>query len=133
MNNYRDEKEMTIVKEYVTWDDLEDFINFLGTQVNFSNYTGVYGPARGGVTIATIISNRFKLPYLGAPQVGCLCVDDICDSGDTALAWRQKGYTIATMYYKQGAKVMPEIWWKEKFNKWIIFPWEEDTRNKKVQ
>ena len=130
MNNLRDENEMTVVKEYVKWNDLEEYIDFLATQVNFENFTGVYGPARGGVTIAAILSNRYDLPYLGAPQVGCLCVDEICDSGDTALAWRQKGYTIATMYYNRNAKVEPEIWWKEKNDKWIIFPWEEDTRNK---
>ena len=130
MKNLRDEKEVTVVKEYIKWDDIEEFIQFLETQVNFSNYTGVYGPARGGVTLAAIVSNRYNLPYLGAPQKGCICVDDICDSGDTALAWRQKGYTIATMYYKNGAKVMPEIWCKEKANKWIVFPWEEDTRKR---
>lgn len=130
MNNLRDEKEMTVVKEYVKWNDLEDYIDYLASQVDFNNFTGVFGPARGGVTIAAILSNRYNLPYLGAPQVGCLCVDEICDSGDTALAWRQKGYTIATMYYNKNAKVEPEIWWKEKEDKWIIFPWEEDTRNK---
>ncbi len=130
MNNLRDENEMTVSKEYVKWNDLEEYIDYLASQVNFDNFTGVFGLARGGVTLAAIISNRYNLPYLGAPQVGCLCVDDICDSGDTALAWRQKGYTIATMYYKKGAKLEPEIWWKEKKDKWIIFPWEEDTRKK---
>ena len=120
MNNLRDENEMTVIKEYVKWSDLEDYIDYLATQVNFDNFTGVFGPARGGVTLAAIISNRYNLPYLGAPQVGCLCVDDICDSGDTALAWRQKGYTIATMYYKKGAKVEPEIWWKEKSNNYLV-------------
>ena len=131
MKNNRDKSEMTIVKEYVTWDDVENFIKYLEEQIDLKKYTGVYGPARGGVTFAAIISNRYNLPYLGAPQVGCLCVDDICDSGDTAMAWRQKGYVVATMYYKQSAKVVPDVWWKEKSNKWIIFPWEEDTRNKK--
>ena len=131
MKNNRDENEMTIIKEYVTWDDIEEFVKFLEKQIDLTKFTGVYGPARGGVTFAAIISNRYNLPYLGAPQVGCLCVDDICDSGDTAMAWRQKGYTVATMYYKKSAKVVPNIWWKEKGDKWIIFPWEEDTRNKK--
>ena len=130
MNNLRDENEMTVVKEYVKWNDLEEYIDFLATQVNFENFTGVYGPARGGVTIAAILSNRYNLPYLGAPQVGCLCVDEICDSGDTDKKKKKKGYTIATMYYNRNAKVEPEIWWKEKNDKWIIFPWEEDTRNK---
>lgn len=132
MLNERDEREITVVKEYVTWDDIEDFIEALAEDTNnFKDFTGVYGPARGGVIYAAIISNRYNLPYLGAPQVGCLCVDDICDSGDTALAWRQKGYKIATHYYKEGAKVEPDYWYREKADKWIVFPAEEDTRNKK--
>lgn len=125
MGNLRDERDMTIVKEYVTWDDIEDFISRLAEDTdNFKGFTGVFGPARGGVVYATIISNRYNIPYLGAPTVGCLCVDDICDSGDTALAWKQKGYTIATHYYKQGAKVEPDYWYKEKTDHWVIYPWE---------
>lgn len=131
MKNLRDEKEITPIKEYVTWNDIEDFISFLAINTdNFKHFNGVYGPARGGVIYATIISNRYNLPFLGAPQKGCLCVDDICDSGDTALAWRQKGYTIATHYYKEGAKVEPDLFFKLKDDKWIVFPIEEDTRNK---
>ena len=132
MGNLRDERDMTVIKEYVTWNDVEEFINWLAEQTNnFEGYTGVYGPARGGVIYATIISNRYDLPYLGAPTVGCLCIDDICDTGDTALAWRQKGYKIATHYYKDNAKVEPDFWYKEKGDHWIVFPIEEDTRNRK--
>lgn len=130
MNNLRDEAEMTDIKEYVTWNDVEDFISQLAEDTNnFEKFNGVYGPARGGLVFATIISNRYNLPYLGAPQVGCLIIDDICDSGNTALCWKNKGYDIATMYYKQGALVEPNYWYKEKGNKWIVFSWEEDTRN----
>ena len=48
----------------------------------------------------------------------------ICDTGDTALAWREKGYKIATMFYKKGSKVCPDFWRYEKEDKWIVFPWE---------
>ena len=130
MGNLRDEREMTVVKEYVTWNDVEEFINWLAEQTNnFEGYTGVFGPARGGVIYAAIISNRYNIPYLGAPTVGCLCVDDICDSGDTALAWKQKGYKIATHYYKEGAKVEPDFWYKNKNDKWIVFSIERDNRD----
>ncbi len=124
MENERDKRDKTVEKEFVTWDNLEQFISALSKNMDLTQFTGVYGPARGGVVFATIISNRYGLPYLGAPQIGCLCVDDICDSGSTALAWKEKGYTIATMYYKQGAKVEPDYWWKEKQDKWICYPWE---------
>lgn len=130
MGNLRDEREMTVVKEYVTWNDVEEFVNWLAEQTNnFEGYTGVFGPARGGVIYAAIISNRYNIPYLGAPTVGCLCVDDICDSGDTALAWKQKGYKIATHYYKEGAKVEPDFWYKNKNDKWIVFSIERDNRD----
>lgn len=126
MLNNRDNKEMTVEKEYVTWQDVEDFIQFLANNTqNFKNYNGVYGPARGGLVYAVIISNRYNIPFLGAPQTGCICVDDVCDSGDTAMAWREKGYTVATHYYKTGAKVKPNFFLKFKEDKWIIFPWEK--------
>ena len=131
MYNLRDERDQTIIKEYVTWNDVEEFISYLADKTdNFKNFNGVYGPARGGLLYAIIISNRYNLPFLAAPQVGCLCVDDICDTGDTALSWKNKGYVIATHYYKQDAKVTPDYWFKEKDNKWIVFPIERN--NEKV-
>jgi hypoxanthine phosphoribosyltransferase len=71
-----------------------------------------------------MVSHKYNLPFLGAPQKGCLCIDDICDTGDTALAWRNKGYTVATMFYNKGSKVIPDYWKYEKTNEWIVFPWE---------
>ena len=125
MKNERDLRDETIVKQYVSWQDVEDFVSDLAQKTNnFENFTGVYGPARGGLVFAVIISNRYNVPFLGAPQIGCICVDDICDTGDTALAWRNKGYTIATMFYKKGSKVIPDYWKYEKKNEWIVFPWE---------
>ena len=125
MKNKRDERDDTVIKQYVTWEDVENFISWLSHRTNnFKDYNGVYGPARGGLIFAVIISNRYNIPFLGAPQVGCLCVDDICDTGDTALAWKNKGYTIATMFYKDSSKVKPDFWQHNKEDKWIVFPWE---------
>ena len=125
MLNERDLKDITIEKVFVSWQDVENFISWLANKTNnFENFTGVYGPARGGLVFAVIISNRYNLPFLGAPQVGCICVDDICDTGDTALAWKNKGYTIATMFYQQQSKVKPDFWKYKKADKWIVFPWE---------
>lgn len=127
MENLRDQKDKTLIKEYVSWKDIETFIKWLADKTNnFKGFTGVFGPARGGVIYATIISNRYNLPYLGAPSLGCICVDDICDSGDTALAWNQKGYTIATHYYNKNSKIEPDFWFKEKTN-WVCYPWEKQN------
>ena len=62
MENLRDERDMTVVKEHVTWNDVEDFVKWLADKTNnFEGFTGVYGPARGGVTYAAIISNKSPL------------------------------------------------------------------------
>ena len=125
MLNNRDRKDITGDKVYVTWKNIEEFILELDKHTDgFKGFTGVYGPARGGLIFAVIISNRYNLPFLGAPQVGCLCVDDICDTGDTALAWKNKGYTIATMFYSKKASVKPDFYFLYKNDKWVVFPWE---------
>ena len=128
MNNKRDLKDITPEKVYVTWQNIEEFILELDKHTDgFKGFTGVYGPARGGLIFAVIISNRYNLPFLGAPQVGCLCVDDICDTGDTALAWNNKGYTIATMFYNKESSVKPNFYFLTKNDKWIVFPWENQN------
>ena len=124
MENLRDVQDKTPEKVYVTWEDVEKFIQDLKVYLDINSFTGVYGPARGGLIFAVMISHKYNMPFLGAPQTGCLCIDDICDTGDTALAWRNKGYTIATMFYKKGSKVVPDYWVQEKEDKWIVFPWE---------
>lgn len=136
MNGYnlRDKNEMTIEKELVSWNNIEIFISKLENWMsNLSNFTGVYGPPRGGVVFASIISNRYGLPYLGAPQVGCLIVDDIVDSGNTAQVWKDKGYTIASMYFNKKSIVEPDFWLYEKTDKWICFPWECKHNISKVE
>ena len=75
MQNERDVREQTVEKVYVTWLQMEQFIDYLANKTNnFQDFTGVYGPARGGLVFAVIISNRYNIPFLGAPQIGCLCV-----------------------------------------------------------
>lgn len=89
MLNKRDFKDITSEKEYVSWSNIEQFISSLKDNFNMSSFTGVYAPARGGLVFAVMISHKYNLPFLGDPQKGCLCVDDICDTGDTALAWKK--------------------------------------------
>jgi hypoxanthine phosphoribosyltransferase len=124
MENERDLRDMTVEKVKVTWDDVDAFITLLEPLISSSNFTGVYGPPRGGLIFAVIISHKYNLPFLGAPQKGCLVVDDIIDTGDTAKAWANKGYKIASMYYNTASCVVPDYFMRYKENKWIVYPWE---------
>lgn len=125
MENLRDERDITPQKEYVTWSMIDHFINHLEDLIKENNFNGVYGPARGGLLFAVMISHKYNLPFLAAPQVGCLIVDDIVDTGETALAWHNKGYKICSMYYKKNNLVEPNLWLYEKKDQWISFPWED--------
>lgn len=125
MNNDRDLQEMTPIKEYVTWNDVEEYISCLKDFIESHNFNGVYGPARGGLVLAVMVSHRYDLPFLGAPQKGCLVIDDIVDTGDTAMAWRAKGYTITSMYFNPNSKVPVDYYLRNKEDQWIIFPFEK--------
>lgn len=119
-------------KVYVSWKDLEEFVDSLIEEMNKQNFkpTGVYGIPRGGLIPATLISYKLDIPLLLNASKGCLIVDDIADSGRTLLHFTENDtqfnkYFIATMYYHQRSIVKPNYYKFEKNDKWIVFPWEE--------
>lgn len=116
----------------LSWDDVENYVdNVIKIYAN-KNITGVYGPPRGGVILAVMISHRLAVPMLSAPCENCIIVDDICDTGETLIHYyknssslKKPKYNITTMIYNDGAAVLPEYFWGKKENNWIVFPWEE--------
>lgn len=124
------------MKEYVTWEQVEEFIDSVKKELG-TTFSGVYGLPRGGLVLAVMISHRFGIPMLMSPAPNCLIVDDICDSGESLLHYVRNssgtsdnyytdGYEIATMYYKENAlDITPNYYKYLKEDKWIVFPWEE--------
>ena len=120
-------------KVYVTWDDVEQFVNELVDIYKDNNLPGVLGPARGGLILAVMLSHRLHIPMLNAPCKGCLIVDDICDTGESLIHYYKNSsaldkplYHIVTMYYKENTLgVIPELSKFNKEDKWIVFPWED--------
>lgn len=119
-------------KVYVSWKDLEEFIDSLIEEMNKQNFkpTGVYGIPRGGLIPATLISYKLDIPLLMNASKGCLIVDDIADSGRTLLHFTENDtqfnkYFIATMFYHERSIVKPNYYKFMKNDKWIVFPWEE--------
>lgn len=107
-----------------SWKDVELFIDRVAG--SFDGVNGVYGPPRGGLVFAVMLSHRLGVPLLMAPCDGCLIVDDICDEGDTLYHYRKTlNCKIVTMYYVQGATITPDFWMLEKTRgDWVVFPWE---------
>lgn len=118
-------------KEFVTWEDVENFITFVVRNTT-TPVTGVYGLPRGGLVLAVMLSHRLHVPMLMSPVENCIIVDDICDSGESLLHYmknssgEKENYTVATMYYKPNRLgIKPDMWSILKGDKWIVFPWEE--------
>lgn len=110
----------------VTWEEVNKYIVSIEEHL-LQTPTGVYGIPRGGNILATMISYYYDIPLLQAPCKGCIVVDDIADTGETLLHYKAKGYYITTMYYHKQSKVVPDYWYKEKTNEWIVYPWEMEA------
>ena len=53
-------------KAYVSWNDIENFVEDLIKSMEKQNIkpTGVYGIPRGGVILATLVSDKLDIPLL---------------------------------------------------------------------
>ena len=123
------------MKKYVSWNEVNKFVQQVVHRYAEHDIPGVYGLPRGGLVLAVMISHRLNIPMLMSPVEGCLLVDDICDSGESLVHYTKNtsaeidkpSYHIVTMYFKENRLgVLPEMYSYQKGNDWIVFPWEED-------
>lgn len=123
------------MKKYVSWKEVEDYINKLDEKYILANsrgeIPGIYGLPRGGLVLAVMLSHKMCLPLLMAPVEDCIIIDDICDTGESLLHYykdssgtKTNKYHITTMYYKENDLVEPEYYVGKKNDEWIVYPWE---------
>ena len=123
-----------MAKVYVTYEQIHEYIEAVVQDLESKNIkpTGVYGPPRGGLIYATLLSYRLDIPLLLHAAKGCVIVDDIADSGRTLLHYTENDtqfnkYYITTMFYHERSVVKPDFYVYEKKNDWIVFPYEHDN------
>lgn len=123
-----------MAKVYVTYEQIHEYIDLVAENLNKRNIkpTGVYGPPRGGLVFATLLSYKLNIPLLLNAAEGCVIIDDIADSGRTLLHFTENDtqfnkYYITTMYYHERSLVKPTFYLHEKKNDWIVFPYEYDN------
>lgn len=121
-------------KIYVTWEEVEDYIDHLVEYINMNNIniSGIYAIPRGGLILGVLLSHRLNKPLLLAPTSNCIVIDDIADSGRTLVHYTYNDtqfnkYIISTMYYHNRSLVKPDFYLYNKEDKWIVFPWEVDN------
>jgi len=120
-------------KWFITWDDVEKFIDEVIDHYKGSTISGIYGIPRGGIVLASILSYRMDVAMLMAPHKDCIIIDDISDTGETLMHYARnscegrvnKGYHIVTMFYKEDSAVKPEFYKFIKTDRWIVYPWEK--------
>lgn len=109
----------------VDWKEVDNYLNSAIRQFDVCCVSGVYGIPRGGSVLATMLSHKANIPLLAAPYRNCIIIDDIADTGKTLLHYSEKrDCYITTMFYHKQSLVIPDYWYKEKTNKWIVYPWE---------
>lgn len=123
-----------MAKVYVSWEDIYKYIDKVVDDLAKKNIkpTGVYGPPRGGLIFATLLSYKLDIPLLLNAAKGCIIIDDIADSGRTLLHFTENDtqfnkYYITTMYYHERSIVKPDFYVKNKKDDWIVFPYEFDN------
>lgn len=111
--------------EYYSWQEFEEDANRIAGLLQGCDFNGVFGPPRGGLTLAVKLSHLLGIPFLKKP-IGkkTLIVDDIMDGGKTLQPYIGKGF-IVTLFYKMGCPYFPTYYQRKKKDKYIIFPWEK--------
>ncbi len=99
------------------------------------DYTHIYGIPRGGTQIAvSMVNNDRSLTIIDDPEchkvyIGkILIVDDLFDSGRTAMKYIKKGFRVAAAFSKK-IDVHPDVFYTKKIpdNLWAVFPWEAEN------
>ena len=130
---------MSPSKEYVGWHQVEFAVRAIAKlvkpRVEKGELVNIYGPPRGGLCPAVMLSHATGLPLTFEPGLKTLIIDDIADTGKTLeeiLSKRIPGYmlyngvaeNVFTIYYHKQSSIKPERYFFEKKNAWIVFPWE---------
>lgn len=118
--------------KFLTWEEVDEFVDIVTIRYASRNLSGVYGVPRGGSVLAVMLSHGLNIPYLASPCENCMVVDDISDSGLTLQQYRKKGYEIVTMYCHPETKVIPHFYKNLKGDEWIVFPWEREIPHESV-
>jgi len=116
-------------KKYLEWRDIDDAIERLAINIKKSGIeiSAIKGLQRGGLIPAVILSHSLGIPMTEKEIVSSsvLIVDDICDTGNTLIPYKQLNNPIATIHYKTSATLEPDFWWRlADNNTWYYYPWE---------
>jgi hypoxanthine phosphoribosyltransferase len=118
-------------KKFLEWRDIDIAIERLAINIKKSGIeiSAIKGLQRGGLIPAVMLSHSLGIPMTEKEIVSSsvLIVDDICDTGNTLIPYKQLNNPIVTIHYKTSALLEPDFWFKIANEKeWIVYPWERE-------
>lgn len=119
--------------QYYTQQQYETDIKKIARILKGIDFDGIWAPPRGGLTPAVKLSHLLDIPFIEKPTKLSLIFDDIADTGKCLGSYAKEGYFIVTLFYHRQSSFMPNMWRREKKNKYIIFPWEKWQCAKKLK
>lgn len=142
------------LKCYVSWEQIDQAIDYLGSILKGQKWDGILGIARGGLIPATMLAHKLemnnmqiisvegydhmskkdhltikKIPTEPGDGKNWVIVDDIADTGRTLVALRKiypKATYVALYVKPTGKHLVDHCGQTVTDDCWISFPWERD-------
>ena len=116
-------------KREVTWEEIDNCVRKL--IVDIPEKATIWGiPTNGTVVVKKIlqIRNDVEIYYGDKPEPWMIVVDDIHDSGETALSHQDNGNIVMTLYSRKVEGKNDADFFAEQVDDddWLVFPWEKE-------
>lgn len=137
------------------WEDIDNIVTYLGSQILKSEYKTILAVSRGGLIPGTLLSHKLKMPLQtvtwqtrdgGEKEVArlnnitekynCIVVDDLLDTGLTLQSMKDEclhPFGTCAVLAKKETKLL-DIVGRKMYNneKSVYFPWEEFNEYKYI-
>ncbi|MDP2908201.1 MAG: hypothetical protein Q8N77_00165 [Nanoarchaeota archaeon] len=117
-------------KLLVSWIEINDHADLLTKQIKGSKtkFSKIFAIPRGGLVLGVMLSHRLGIPMAKEQdgQSDTLIVDEIWDTGKTAIQYCAKGQKFACIHFKPEANKTdkkPDFYCSET-DAWVNYPWE---------
>lgn len=113
--------------QYYSWKEFEKDIPKIVKLIKKKKlkFDNIYGIPRGGLCLAVCLSHYLGVPLADKIKSNTLIVDDVSDTGETLLKYRKFNNPTVAVFCCPKTKFIPDVWIRQKGNKWIVFPWEK--------
>jgi GTP cyclohydrolase IA len=95
-------------------------------------YLGIYGVPKGGWPLAIALSNAMNIPLSESPNIDCLIVDDIIDSGATRNRFPDNDFACIHQKAESGYVASGQTFGLKAPFGWIVYFWE-GTEEKSIE